>query len=546
MSETTTNNNQVRFLTGTQSKLNNLNESQVGAFYLTNDTNRLYVGTGNGKPALVNKVVEVVDSLDKLPTFTSDADKQAHLNDFYYVKDKNILCVYTNTDTSAPWTQINPDTDTDTNVRVTSVTVKEAPENEQESGKIKYKIVLGQTKFDTMDAEGSQGTSLADITATFTIDGKSLASIVPEAAAVELDVESNKNEETNIDEITIKTDGAGAALTNNSVVIVGDGKTAKVGLNDKQQVQISAAEYDLTGNIDKEKDEIKLYLSHDMEDKVDGVTPEPDVTIDLTYLKDYADSKFAAVGNPLHYKGTIGSLAALNALTGVVDGDMYKANPSAAQTVATTEPEDGITEPGDGTTNMPFEAGDVFIYHDGAWERIPSGDDLVDTLYRGKMVADNANKIVFGIQEQGVAEGSIETVGDNLELNIGDKLSYNPTTKTLNHKKVNETGGVVTTPSENPASANDGFTVYTPTLDDYGHITAVAAQSYTVTDNDTTYSLTNNDTTKTFTLKGSDNAEGVHDGSITLTEAANSSIAITSTTSNNAATYSFDLVWGTF
>lgn len=526
MSENT--NKQVRFLTGAQSALNAMSNSQVGTFYLTNDTNRLYVGTESGKPALVNKVVEVVDKLENLPVFTSDADKAAHLNDFYYVKDKNILCVYTNT-ADAPWTQINPDTDTNTYVKVTGLSVGDA--DKSEAGKIKYTITLKQSEFDANGAEGAPGTSLADVTTTFTIDGDSLASIVPEAASVGL---TAKSEESGV---TIKTSGAGAGDGEISIVNSDNVKVEYDDIND--QVTISAAEYGLTGNIDQTTDEIKLYLSHDMENKVEGVPATPDVTIDLTYLKDYADSKFAAVGNPLHYKGTIGSLAALNALTDVVDGDMYKANPSAAQTIATTEPEDG-------TTNMPFEAGDVFIYHDGAWERIPSGDDVIDTLYRGKIVTNDANKIVFGIQEQGVAEGSIETVGDNLELNIGDKLSYNPTTKTLNHKKVNETGGVVTTPSENPASANDGFTVYTPTLDDYGHITAVTAQSYTVTDNDTTYSLTNNDTTKTFTLKGSDNAEGVHDGSITLTEATNSSIAITSTTSNNAATYSFDLVWGTF
>lgn len=519
--------NQVRFLTGEQSKLNTLTTSQVGAFYLTNDTNRLYVGTGN-KPALVNKVVEVVDNLNGLPVFTSDADKAAHLNDFYYVKDKNILCVYTNTNTDAPWTQINPDTDTNTYVKVTDLSVGDADKSEE--GKIKYTITLKQSEFDANGAEGASGTSLADVTATFTIDGDSLASIVPEAASVGL---TAKNETSGV---TIKTSGAGAGDGEISIVNTDNVKVEYD--DDNDQVKISAAKYDLDGNIDTATDEIKLYLSHDMENKVEGVTPEPDVTIDLTYLKDYADSKFAAVGNPLHYKGTISSLEALYGISDPVDGDMYKANPSIDQTIATTGPDDG-------TMNVPFEAGDVFIYYNNTWERIPSGDDVIDTLYRGKMVENTAAKIKFGIQEQGGAEGSIDTIGDNLELNIGDKLSYNPTSKILSHEKVNETGEIeITTPDS--ASANDGFTVYTPTLDEYGHITAVTAQPYTVTNTNTTYSLTNNDSAKTFTLKGSDNAEGEHDGSITLTEATNSSIAITSNTSNNATIYNFDLVWGTF
>lgn len=512
MSENT--NKQVRFLTGTQSALNGMSASQVGTFYLTNDTNRLYVGTESGKPALVNKVVEVVDNLNGLPVFTSDADKTAHLNDFYYVKDKNILCVYTNTDTSAPWTQINPDTDT--YVEVTELSVGDADKSEQ--GKIKYTITLKQEKFNANGVEGAAGTPLDDKTATFTIDGDSLASIVPEAASVGL---TAKNETSGV---TIKTSGAGAGDGEISIVNTDNVKVEYD--DDNDQVKISAAKYDLTGDIDQGTDEIKLYLSHDME--AEGAPASSVVTIDLTYLKDYADSKFAAVGNPLHYKGTVASLNILQALTAPAIGDMYKANPVGSDV------QEGV-----------FESGDVFIYYNNTWERIPSGDDLVDTLYQGKMVDNTATKIKFGIQEQGGAEGSTKTVGDNLELNIGDKLSYDPLTKTLSHEKVNETGEIeITTPDS--ASANDGFTVYTPTLDDYGHITAVTAQPYTVTNTNTTYSLTNDDSTKTFTLKGSDNAEGAHDGSITLKEAANSSIAITSTTSSNATTYSFDLVWGTF
>jgi hypothetical protein len=33
--------------------------------------------------------------------------------------------------------------------------------------------------------------------------------------------------------------------------------------------------------------------------------------------------------------------------------------------------------------SVPFEPGDVFIGYKSTWERIPSGDDVEDTRYKG-------------------------------------------------------------------------------------------------------------------------------------------------------------------
>jgi hypothetical protein len=80
-----------------------------GAFYLTSDTNRLYVGKdlggGNIKAVPVNQGVITVESISKLPT---GANIEAGC--FYYATNENVLCVYSGI--AHGWVQINPDTNT--------------------------------------------------------------------------------------------------------------------------------------------------------------------------------------------------------------------------------------------------------------------------------------------------------------------------------------------------------------------------------------------------------------------------------------------------
>lgn len=93
--------NNVSFLIGTQDKINTLLQAssgiQAGAFYVTNDTHRMYFGAATDKLVALNQGVKTVASLKEL-------DKEA--GQFYYVASENVLCVYNGTQ----WVQINPDT----------------------------------------------------------------------------------------------------------------------------------------------------------------------------------------------------------------------------------------------------------------------------------------------------------------------------------------------------------------------------------------------------------------------------------------------------
>lgn len=170
-----------------------------GAFYLTTDTNRLYVGQDNGKTGSehavqlveLNKSITIVDNLDGsvgtvLPR-TGVADGQ-----FYYVKNKNILCVYQNNN----WIQINPDTDT--KVSSLSITKNETDSN---ANQLVYNIVVGQT-------DGNN-----NVAGALTISKNDVAGITA-SVAVSL-VSSAYN--TSTKKITVNTNGAGASGTGISI-----------------------------------------------------------------------------------------------------------------------------------------------------------------------------------------------------------------------------------------------------------------------------------------------------------------------------------------
>lgn len=111
----------VMFKRGTQKNIakflaTGASQAIDGAFYLTSDTNRLYVGkdidgNGNIKAVPVNQGVITVDNISKLPSKTAIESGQ-----FYYATLENVLCVYSGTQ----WVQINPDTNTKLSARSTT------------------------------------------------------------------------------------------------------------------------------------------------------------------------------------------------------------------------------------------------------------------------------------------------------------------------------------------------------------------------------------------------------------------------------------------
>ena len=194
----------VSFKRGLQADLPNSNIVD-GAFYLTTDTNRLYVGGANDKLELLNQSIKFY-TYDEVFRENSTVPKVE--GQFYYLSDKNILCTFAKTKThpDGEWVQINPDHNDNTLVYVSGLNVTKA-DNSADGGDIKkltYTIKLNQEKKESSDGGA---TPYGDaITASFEINSNDLNKI---ASNVSVGLESKAiNNETNGFEL--KNSGGGA------------------------------------------------------------------------------------------------------------------------------------------------------------------------------------------------------------------------------------------------------------------------------------------------------------------------------------------------
>ena len=89
-------NSNVRFLQGSQAALDELRASTLqnrkekvidGAFYLTNDTNRLYIGRKDGDLEAINEGIFKISSISELPDLNTEAHPDLFVGQFYYIED---------------------------------------------------------------------------------------------------------------------------------------------------------------------------------------------------------------------------------------------------------------------------------------------------------------------------------------------------------------------------------------------------------------------------------------------------------------------------
>ena len=203
---------ELMFKRGKQSALNTIitNKTAIdGCFYLTEDTNRLYVGQGdNTAPILLNQTVQIVDNIASLP-----ASPPATKNDFYYCVAENILAVYN----GEKWVQINPDTNTD--ARITGASFSEGVKVEGEN-KITYTLTLNQQNVlvnsgDVIEDDNVKNT----ITAELVLDSSAISSLVPEAATVGLSATAIDTADAK--GVQIATEGDGSNPSNNITLVGG-------------------------------------------------------------------------------------------------------------------------------------------------------------------------------------------------------------------------------------------------------------------------------------------------------------------------------------
>lgn len=229
MPDTTTN---VMFKRGTHQALLNLkNNNQIidGSFYLTTDTNRLFVGQANSTGAVelveLNKSIERVNSVQELQNLTD-----VYLGQFYYItgtnahtdtstggNNGNILAVCTSIDDNgnATWTQVNPDTNENDDTRVSNLTVTK-DSSASNGSQLVYNITLNQET----SHNGGTWANNASLSkqGVLTISSEDITSIVTDVA-VDVANSSVSNNQT-----TINTTGTGANQSGTGFTIKGSSR----------------------------------------------------------------------------------------------------------------------------------------------------------------------------------------------------------------------------------------------------------------------------------------------------------------------------------
>ena len=234
----------VSFKRGLQADLPNSNIVD-GAFYLTTDTNRLYVGGANDKLELLNQSIKFYTYDD---VFRENSTVPKVEGQFYYLSDKNILCTFAKTKThpDGEWVQINPDHNDNTLVYVSGLNVtKKDNSADGDTKKLTYTIKLNQEK-----KESSDGSAIPygdGITASFEINSEDLNKI---ASNVSVGLESKAiNNETNGFEL--KNSGGGA--DSSKAVQIKGGDNVTITRAEDGNITIAATDtnttYDLTSPI---------------------------------------------------------------------------------------------------------------------------------------------------------------------------------------------------------------------------------------------------------------------------------------------------------
>ena len=216
----------VVFKRGLHANLPAANAATDGVFYLTEDTNRLYVGQGT-KLVELNKSIEIVNSIDELPTIGVEVGQ------FYYVKGSgtttadnthngNILAVVVEKN-PVRWVQVNPDTNTDTGYNYNSslsIGNNGVGTVDTTNNQVSYTVTLGATH---RNPNGSTSTPTeSNVSATFYVKSSDLAQIMPNAAvAVGCSVVSGNS--TTINTSGTGSSGAGFTVTGgDNVTLSGD------------------------------------------------------------------------------------------------------------------------------------------------------------------------------------------------------------------------------------------------------------------------------------------------------------------------------------
>jgi len=455
-----------------------------GAFYLTEDTHRLYAGIGTELVDL-NKYIRTFATLAELKSGWTDPE----IGDFAYIEGGNILAVYRTFEGTQQWVQINQNTDTlnsslaftgdgNSDPGTLTLTLTDS-ESDKVTGTVKF---IGTKGVDvTVAADGavtvegnpySLGVGYTEAGGTVSAMTVTLNSEDDEVADTNFNITAGKNITFAKTTNGIKINGVDAAAFNKdasaSYLEVDEGTPSlKITLSNGEFIELSDAN--------------SLYYTYG---KTVSATTYNQGKLDV-YTTSEVDDKLKEL-NHMTYRGPVTS-ASLP--TDVSVGDTYMA---AASFTIKLDTGNIISSTGE---NQQVKIGDLFIAtgtEDAStgkittstlkWTYIPAGDDSqTDTVYNYSLnTADHILSIQESTSGDVVAHIDVDNTDNKLVLtSTVDSTNYPkvevPWKLQINHAKVTRNNTTSTTSDVHTFTAVD-----TITTDDTGHVTGVNTKTVKV------------------------------------------------------------------
>lgn len=247
----------VMFKRGTQSSFNNLSTYQDGCFYLTTDSHRLYIGTGNNKADLVSQSVITYDNWAAIEALSNKSSSSyapglCSEGQFYYAKAENILCTYSN----GKWIQINPDHNDDHDTYVKSVSVAKNTADTVNGEKLVYDVKITQAQ---KDLKGNNEGAPTEVSGKLTISASDLNQI---ATHTNVGMQAEKSSDS---KVYLKNSGTGANAA--AKVELAGGGSVSVSYDSSNKITISGVDTTYSLNTTTNTTGAKVNLQNK-----DGVT----------------------------------------------------------------------------------------------------------------------------------------------------------------------------------------------------------------------------------------------------------------------------------
>lgn len=221
----------VMFKRGTQSSFNNLSTYQDGCFYLTTDSHRLYIGTGNNKADLVSQSVITYPNWASIEALSNKSSSNyapglCSEGQFYYAKAENILCTYSD----GKWVQINPDHNDDHDTYVKSVSVAKNTADTVNGEQLVYDVKITQAQ---KDLKGNNEGAPTEVSGKLTISAADLNQI---ATHTNVGMQAEKSDS----KVYLKNSGTGANAA--AKVELAGGGSVSVSTDSSNKITISGVD----------------------------------------------------------------------------------------------------------------------------------------------------------------------------------------------------------------------------------------------------------------------------------------------------------------